>query len=100
MREVVILGIGQAGTQLSNAAWELLCLEHGIKPDGLLFDSLNPEDCSNNQTFFQDTPTGQQVPRAVIVDLEPTVIGGLPSFWWLNRIDSNKGYHHPHLFQR
>ncbi|KAF7234315.1 hypothetical protein EG68_11798 [Paragonimus skrjabini miyazakii] len=74
MREVIILGIGQAGTQLSNATWELLCLEHGIKPDGHLFDSLNSEDCLNNQTFFQDTPTGQQVPRAVIVDLEPTVI--------------------------
>ncbi|TGZ59773.1 hypothetical protein CRM22_008886 [Opisthorchis felineus] len=74
MREVIILSFGQAGTQLSNAAWELLCLEHGIKPDGLLFDSLNPEDCLNNQTFFQDTPTGQQVPRAVIMDLEPTVI--------------------------
>ncbi|OON19738.1 Tubulin/FtsZ family, GTPase domain protein, partial [Opisthorchis viverrini] len=74
VREVIILSFGQAGTQLSNAAWELLCLEHGIKPDGLLFDSLNPEDCLNNQTFFQDTPTGQQVPRAVIMDLEPTVI--------------------------
>ncbi|KAG5455062.1 Tubulin alpha chain [Clonorchis sinensis] len=74
MREVIILSFGQAGTQLSNAAWELLCLEHGIKPDGLLFDSLNPEDCLNNQTFFEDTPTGQQVPRAVIMDLEPTVI--------------------------
>ncbi|CAL8084801.1 unnamed protein product [Calicophoron daubneyi] len=74
MREVIILGFGQAGTQLSNAAWELLCLEHGIKPDGLIFDSLSPEDCENNQTFFQDTPTGQQVPRAVILDLEPTVV--------------------------
>ncbi|KAA3682103.1 tubulin alpha [Paragonimus westermani] len=78
-REMIILRVGQAGAQLSNATWELLSLEHGIKPYGHLFASLISEDCLNNQTFFQDTPTGQQVSRAVIVDLEPTIMDEIRS---------------------
>lgn len=33
-REVVTIFVGQAGTQISNACWELFCLEHGIEPNG------------------------------------------------------------------
>jgi hypothetical protein len=31
MREVISIHIGQAGVQIGNAAWELFCLEHGIR---------------------------------------------------------------------
>ncbi len=43
--------------------------------------SIGQADDSFN-TFFSETGTGQHVPRAVFVDLEPTVIGesGL-NFW-------------------
>lgn len=34
IREVVTIFVGQAGTQISNACWELFCLEHGIEPNG------------------------------------------------------------------
>lgn len=34
MREVISIHVGQAGTQVGNACWELFCLEHGISPDG------------------------------------------------------------------
>lgn len=34
IREVLTIFVGQAGTQISNACWELFCLEHGIEPDG------------------------------------------------------------------
>ena len=52
------------------------CLEHGITPDGLMAgdDDVGIEDDSFN-TFFSETGTGKHVPRAVYVDLEPTVIG-------------------------
>uniref|UniRef100_A0A183ANG6 Tubulin alpha chain n=1 Tax=Echinostoma caproni TaxID=27848 RepID=A0A183ANG6_9TREM len=59
---------------LSNAVWELLCIEHGINANGLPVASLGLDDLQSSETFFQGTPTGQRVPRAVIIDLEPTVI--------------------------
>jgi len=72
MREVVSIHVGQAGVQIANSCWELYCLEHGIKPDGYMKDGIE----SNNamQTFFNETENGKQVPRAVFIDLEPTVI--------------------------
>ena len=61
---------------MGNACWELYCLEHGIQPDGQMPSdkSLGGGDDSFN-TFFSETGAGKHVPRAVFVDLEPTVIG-------------------------
>uniref|UniRef100_A0A8R1I059 Tubulin alpha chain n=1 Tax=Caenorhabditis japonica TaxID=281687 RepID=A0A8R1I059_CAEJA len=60
---------------MGNACWELYCLEHGIQPDGMINedDSLGVEDDSFN-TFFSETMAGKHVPRAIMVDLEPTPI--------------------------
>jgi hypothetical protein len=68
--------VGQAGVQIGNSCWELYCLEHGIQPDGQMpaDDSVGVADSSYN-AFFSETQNGQHVPRAVMVDLEPTVIG-------------------------
>ena len=56
----------------------LLCshtysLEHGIQPDGTMPSdkSYGGDDAFN--TFFSETGAGKHVPRAVYVDLEPTV---------------------------
>ncbi|KAH7707146.1 alpha-tubulin [Aphelenchoides avenae] len=75
MREVISLHIGQAGVQIGNACWELYSLEHGIQPDGLMpaDHTLGVEDGSYN-TFFAETQSGKHVPRAIFVDLEPTVV--------------------------
>ena len=75
MREVISIHIGQAGVQMGNACWELYCLEHGIHPDGQMpsDDSEGIADDSFN-TFFSETSSGKHVPRAIFVDLEPTVI--------------------------
>ena len=56
-------------------ARELYCLEHGIHPDGTMpeDDSYGIADDSFN-AFFSETSGGKHVPRAVFVDLEPTVI--------------------------
>ncbi|GLG92859.1 Tubulin alpha-1 chain [Gryllus bimaculatus] len=76
-RECISIHIGQAGVQTGNASWELFCLEHNIRPDGTvsgdrLFDGELRDDVSN--VFFKETGAGKQVPRAIMVDLEPTVI--------------------------
>ena len=54
---------------------ELYCLEHGIHPDGTMpsDDSVGVADDSFN-TFFSETGSGKHVPRAVFVDLEPSVV--------------------------
>ena len=67
--------MGQAGCQIGNACWELYCLEHGIGPDGTMSSDKQAggNDDSYN-TFFSETGSGKHVPRAVFVDLEPTVI--------------------------
>ena len=75
MREVISVHIGQAGVQLGNACWELYCLEHGITPDGLMPTDDNDENDDSFNTFFYETGNGKHIPRAIFVDLEPTVIG-------------------------
>ena len=76
MREVISIHIGQAGVQMGSACWELYCLEHGILPDGMMPSdkSVGVSDDSFN-TFFSETSSGMHVPRALFIDLEPTVIG-------------------------
>uniref|UniRef100_A0A8D2CP01 Tubulin alpha chain n=1 Tax=Sciurus vulgaris TaxID=55149 RepID=A0A8D2CP01_SCIVU len=84
MRECLSIHIGQAGIQIGDACWELYCLEHGIQPDGLVLDS-KQDQLENSKmkhmnasfdTFFHETRTGKHVPRALFMDLEPTVIDG------------------------
>ncbi|CAL1682139.1 unnamed protein product [Lasius platythorax] len=73
IREVVTIFVGQAGTQISNACWELFCLEHGIEPNG---NFKKGYESSGNllRAFFSQTQKGLFTPRTVVVDLEPTVI--------------------------
>ena len=78
---------------MGNACWELYCMEHGIQvlhiqlylsldvlivlfqPDGQIpaVEASKPQDDSFS-TFFSETGTGKHVPRAVFLDLEPSVI--------------------------
>eukprot|EP00187_Rhodella_violacea_P016017 CAMPEP_0184723308 /NCGR_PEP_ID=MMETSP0314-20130426/24769_1 /TAXON_ID=38298 /ORGANISM="Rhodella maculata, Strain CCMP 736" /LENGTH=446 /DNA_ID=CAMNT_0027188091 /DNA_START=28 /DNA_END=1368 /DNA_ORIENTATION=- len=71
MREIISLHIGQAGIQVANSCWELYCLEHGIAPDGTVSTGSTVNEAS---TFFSMTRAGKHVPRALFVDLEPTVV--------------------------
>ena len=82
MRECISIHIGQAGVQMGNACWELFCLEHGIQPDGTVSSNVtvNGHNDESYSTFFTDTGSGKRVPRAIMVDLEPTVIGKVFSF--------------------
>ena len=82
MREVISIHVGQAGVQWGNACWELYCLEHGIDNDGLMPSDDNDLNDDSFNTFFSENGV-KHVPRAIMVDLEPTVIGKqkYTSFW-------------------
>mmetsp|Transcript_5920 Transcript_5920/g.10500 ORF Transcript_5920/g.10500 Transcript_5920/m.10500 type:complete len:448 (-) Transcript_5920:705-2048(-) len=89
MRELISLHIGQAGLQVANSCWELFCLEHGIRPDGTV-DPSNPGVGRDSafSTFFQESGRGKYTPRAVFVDLEPSVMDEI-------RTGSYKDLYHP-----
>lgn len=89
-RECISIHVGQAGVQMGNACWELYCLEHGIHPSGYLKEetqgtllnctsaaasslAVDGDETSFN-AFFRETSAGKHVPRAVYVDLEPSVV--------------------------
>merc|ERR1739837_27336 len=74
MRECISVHIGQAGCQIGNSCWELYCLEHGIQPDGQMPSDKMMGGDDSFTTFFAETGSGKHVPRAVFIDLEPTVI--------------------------
>ncbi|VDO18788.1 unnamed protein product [Heligmosomoides polygyrus] len=75
-RECVSIHIGQAGAQIGNACWELYCLEHGINQSGFLEESLDQKKMSSQslQAFYSESSNGKYVPRAIYIDLEPTVL--------------------------
>jgi len=70
-REVLTVNVGQAGIQVGNAVWTQYCAEHKIEPDGKLKEATDDKYFT---TFFEETGTGQFVPRNITVDLEPTVV--------------------------
>lgn len=73
-RETISIHIGQAGIQTANTTWELYCLEHGIDHDGFLGSDKIGDDDNSFHTFFSESQAGKFVPRAILVDTEPTVI--------------------------
>ncbi|XP_069686930.1 tubulin alpha-2 chain-like isoform X1 [Periplaneta americana] len=89
MRECISIHVGQAGLQIGNACWELYCLEHGIQPDGFIPSDKTAGSCDDSFcTFFCETEAGKKIPRAVMVDLEPTVVDEM-------RNGSYKQLYHP-----
>lgn len=60
---------------MGNSCWELYCLEHGFQPDGTIVGDGSSLADSSFGTFFSETGAGKYVPRAVFIDLEPTVVG-------------------------
>ncbi|KAH7724549.1 alpha-tubulin [Aphelenchoides avenae] len=75
-RECISIHIGQAGSQIGNACWELYCQEHGIGRDGVVMEDETRKHHQQQSfnTFYTESSNGKYVPRAVFVDLEPTVL--------------------------
>ncbi|KAI3124173.1 hypothetical protein CBS147326_8402 [Penicillium roqueforti] len=74
--EICHLHLGQAGTQLGNAAWELYLLEHGLKADGHINPDIDTATHQNGsyETVFTEIGNGKYVPRSIFVDLDPSPI--------------------------
>lgn len=74
-REIISLHIGQAGVQMGDSMWELLGLEHGINEEGkLIIDQTDATPNPGLETFYYRAGGGKYVPRAIMVDLEPSVV--------------------------
>ena len=74
MREVISIHVSQTGVQVGIACYELFCLEHGIQPYDYESSKRLSDDSDTLVNLFSETGTGKRVPRAVFLDLEPTVI--------------------------
>ena len=92
MREVISVHVGQAGCQIGNSCWELYCLEHGIAPDGKMSTPIKSQyshkEDDSYTTFFSQTDSNRYVPRAIMVDLEPSVIDAI-------KAGPNRDLYHP-----
>ena len=76
-REVISIHVGGAGVNLGGALWELLCVEHGINPDGSNQKAHSKRTTSFNvqkNFFFTDKASGKMVPRSIFLDLEPSAM--------------------------
>ncbi|KAK6638629.1 hypothetical protein RUM43_006896 [Polyplax serrata] len=69
--EIISIHVGQAGCQLGSACWEMFCIEHNIRYDGIMCCE---KTASPPVSFFRDTGAGKVVPRGLFVDLEPSVV--------------------------
>lgn len=79
VNNTIVLSVGQAGNQIAASFWKTICQEHGIDP--LTGQTVNGQEPRGNWgSFFTrlgDGSGGSYVPRAVMVDLEPSVISNV-----------------------
>jgi tubulin alpha len=72
VREVLTINVGQAGIQLGQSVWAQYNAEHIIDPAGKRAPNAPKDD--SFKVFYEETGSGQFVPRNLSVDLEPNVI--------------------------
>ena len=73
-REIISLQVGQCGNQIGTQFWERLCREHGISTDGTLEEYANEMlGADRKDVFFYQADDEHYIPRALLVDTEPSV---------------------------
>uniref|UniRef100_A0A7S2JP68 Tubulin gamma chain n=1 Tax=Cyanoptyche gloeocystis TaxID=77922 RepID=A0A7S2JP68_9EUKA len=82
-REIITLQVGQCGNQIGVEFWKQLCAEHGISPDGILEDYAT-EGGDRKDVFFYQADDEHYIPRALLLDLEPRVIGSIQNSQFSN----------------
>ena len=76
MRELVHLQVGQCGNQMGSKFWEAMGEEHGIDSAGA-FCGDSDALLERVNVYFTEARAGRFVPRAVLVDLDPTTLDSL-----------------------
>jgi tubulin beta len=66
--------VGQYGNQMGTKFWEVVCDEHGIGGSGEYYDD-NDANLGRISAFYLEASGGKYVPRAVLFDLDPGVMG-------------------------
>jgi len=77
-REIITLQVGQCGNQVGMEFWKKLSAEHGINSSGILEDFAT-EGGDRKDVFFYPADDDHFIPRAILVDLEPRVVGHIQS---------------------
>ena len=72
----IVISVGQAGIQIGACFWKAVCQEHGIDfTTGQATNGAEPKGCINGFFSKLGEQTGvSYVPRAIMVDLEPSVL--------------------------
>jgi tubulin gamma len=58
--------------------WKRLCAEHGLNPSGIVEDFATVGG-DRKDVFFYQADDEQYIPRSLLIDLEPRVIGKIRS---------------------
>lgn len=75
-REIISLNFGQAGIQIGDAMWQTITAEHNISSVGEMpYEAVDGWEVNALTTFFHNGPNNRYIPRALVVDTEPTVVG-------------------------
>jgi len=73
MREIIHIQAGQCGNQIGEAFFKVINAEHGLDGEGVWVGGQS-EQAERLNVYFNEGQSGKNVPRAVLVDLEPGVI--------------------------
>ncbi|XP_078211407.1 tubulin beta-4B chain [Callithrix jacchus] len=89
MREIVHLQAGQCGNQIGAKFWEAISDEHGIYPTGTYHGDSNLQ-LERINVYYNEATGGNYVPRAILVDLEPSTMDSARSgpFGQIFRLDN------------
>ncbi len=71
VREVLTVNVGQAGIQVGQAVWLQYQVEHGFDNTG---NQIEKSEDDSFKVFYEETGSGNFVPRNISVDLEPNVV--------------------------
>jgi tubulin beta len=76
VREVITIQVGSCGNQIGAKFWDVIGEEHGISPRGRFYGDSDLQ-LQGASPFYHENSNGQFIPRAVLVDLEPSTLDSI-----------------------
>ncbi|XP_019254955.1 PREDICTED: tubulin beta-8 chain-like [Nicotiana attenuata] len=78
MCEILHIQGGQRGNQIGDKFWEVICAEHDIDSIGR-HQGDNDLQLERVDVYYNEASCGRFIPRAVLMDLEPTTMDSVRS---------------------